>query len=357
MGVFKYKRKDGTNSWYYDFMYNGVRYRNLGGTTKTQALRVLEKRRTEVINNDFGLVKKISNPKIELFAKTYLGRRKHLRFHKRDALSVKNLLKVFTGKNLNSITPANIEDFICRRVSEGVSNASINRELACLKRMFSLANKWDEARHNPVKEIKFLEEPPGRTRFLSEKEAEDLLSVASNHIKPIIITALNTGMRLGEILSLKWNQVHLENVIDPIVELTTTKNNRKRFIFLNDNMVTLFNSHPRISDFIFLSTEGKPLNSVRKPFQRSLKMAGISDFRFHDLRHTFASHYVMNGGDLMSLKETLGHSSLKMVERYSHLTSAYKRKILNRLPNEFSVCQIFAKNQNREDSYENSKAS
>ncbi len=357
MGVFLIKRKDGTNSWYYDFMYNGVRYRNIGGTTKTQALRVLEKMRAEVINNDYGLIQKASNPKIENFANIYLERRKYLRFHKRDAQSVKNLLKSFSGKNLSSVTPANIEDYIGKRIKGGVSNATINRELTCLKRMFSLAIKWNDAKQNPVKEIKLLEEPPGRTRFLSENEAQTLLSVASEHIIPIIITALNTGMRLGEILSLKWNQVHLDNVIDPLIELTTTKNNQKRFIFLNDTMIERLNELPRKSDFVFLSTKGKPLKSVKKPFQRAIKMAEISDFRFHDLRHTFASHYVMSGGDLISLKEILGHSSLKMVERYSHLASAYKRKMLNRLPEEFSVCPIFAKNQKKEDSYKNSKAS
>ena len=96
---------------------------------------------------------------------------------------------------------------------------------------------------------------------------------------------------------------------------------------------------------------------MKNPFNRVLKLAGISDFRFHDLRHTFASHYVMSGGDLMSLRDILGHSSLKMVERYSHLAFAYKRKMINNINGKFTICQIFAKNGNSEKNEEESKAS
>jgi integrase len=120
-------------------------------------------------------------------------------------------------------------------------------------------------------DIDLLEEPPERTRFLSEKEAQNLINAASDHIKPIIITALNTGMRLGEILSLKWNPVHLENVIDPSIEIIETKNNKKRFIPLNDDMVEVFKTirNSRVksknySEYVFIGTLGKPLLSVKK---------------------------------------------------------------------------------------------
>ncbi len=101
----------------------------------------------------------------------------------------------------------------------GVSNATVNRELACLKRMYSLGIKWGKARNNPVKSVDFLEEPPGRTRFLSEEMSKCLIECSAIHLKPIIMTALNTGMRLSEILSLKWEQVHIDTVVDPCFEL------------------------------------------------------------------------------------------------------------------------------------------
>ena len=263
-----------------------------------------------------------------------------------------------------SITPPHIEDYIGSRREDGVANGTINRELTCLKRMFSLAIKWGEANINPVKEVDFLEEPPGRTRFLSEDEARQLINCASEHIQPIIITALNTGMRLGEILSLKWNQVHLESVVNPNLELQVTKNYKKRHVPLNEDMVRLLkdlrNKNERSSnpsEYVFLGKYGKPLLSVKRPFKDALKKSEINDFRFHDLRHTFASHYVMNGGDLMSLKEIGGWNSMKMVERYAHLASDYKGKMVNKLSGKFTDCHPIATSTNVVKFIEKSEAS
>ena len=326
-----------------DFMFQRQRHRGIGGTTKTQALRALEKRRSEVLSGDFGLVNKVGNPKIEEFAEVYLKRRQHLRSHKRDALSVRTLLKFFKGESLMSIKPANIEDYIGSRLKEGVSNATINRELACLKKMYNLAIKWGEAKRNPVTDVEFLEEPPGRTRFLSEEEAQRLIECSSEHLKPIVMTALNTGMRLGEILSLKWDQVHIKKVIEPYLEISETKNNKKRFVPLNDDMLELLQSLQHSgSEFVFLGTRGKRLTEIKKPFANALKRAGIEDFRFHDLRHTFASHYIMSGGDLLALKEILGHADLTMVQRYAHLASSHKRRQINNLSGKFAICHPIA---------------
>jgi len=85
------------------------------------------------------------------------------------------------------------------------------------------------------------------------------------------------------------------------------------------------------NEYVYLSKWGKKYTSIRNQFNDALENAGITDFKFHDLRHTFSSHFVMNGGDLMSLKEILGHSTLKMVERYAHLSSSHKLKMINNL--------------------------
>ena len=343
MGVYLKVRKDGTKAWFYDFMHNKVRYRGVGGTTKTQALRALEKKRSELLNGDHGLQTQANNPLIQDFVKTYLKRREHLRSRKRDELSARHISDYFKGKRLIAIQSSDIEDYKSNRRSQGVKNATINRELACLKRMYSLAIKWEDAKYNPVKDVDFLEEPPGRTRYLSEEEAMTLINSGNNALKHNVITALNTGMRLQEILGLKWKNVHLESSIEPYIEIEETKNNKKRFIPLNDDLIVLFesirNNHP---DYVFIGTRGKPLLSVKKPFSTALRKAGITDFKFPDLRHTFASHFVMNGGDLLALKDILGHSSLKMVMRYAHLASAHKRKLLNNLSGKFSDCHPIA---------------
>ena len=351
MPVYSKVRKDGTKAWFYDFMHNKVRYRGVGGTTKTQASRTLDKIRTKVLNGDFDIQNRPGNPKFEQFAELFITRKNHLRSIKRYEASIKNLKKKFIGKTLLAITSSEIEDYISFRKDEGAQNATINRELMCLKRMYNLAIKWKEAKENPVNDIDLLEEPPGRTRFLLVDEVNLLLESCSKHVRPIVFTAVHTGLRLSEILSLTWDRVHIASVIDPYLEITDTKNNKTRFIPLNEDMIELIKSlENNASDFVFLSTKGERLYSVRKPFEIALKIAGILNFRFHDLRHTFASHFVMNGGDLLTLKEILGHSSMQMVERYAHLAAAHKRRQINNLHGLFSNCHPIATWDNKEKS-------
>ncbi len=152
-------------------------------------------------------------------------------------------------------------------------------------------------------------------------------------------------MRLNELLNLTWACVHMEHVIDPFIEIEISKNNKKRFIPLNQDMVellrTLSTSNLQL-DNVFLSCYGKPLKSVKRPFQSALKKSGIQNFRFHDLRHTFASHFIMNNGDLLTLKEILGHSSLAMVQKYTHLSAKHKQKQINNLQGIFTDCHPIA---------------
>lgn len=339
MSVFNKKRKDGTAAWFYDFMYSGTRYRGIGGATKTQALRTLDKIRSEVLGGKYDLSNGITNPKIEQFADKYLSRRVHLRSHIRDDLSVRTLLARFRGKTLGGIKSSDVEDYILARKKDKVSNATINRELACLKHMYNLAIKWGDAIKNPVKDVKFLEEPPGRTRFLYQEEASRLIQCCNSYIHPIVFTALNTGMRLGEILALTWDQVYIDQTINPYIELRKTKNNKSRFVPLNDDMIELLSGIARnVDDHVFLGPNAKPLKSIKKGFKNALKKAGIANFRFHDLRHTFASHFVMRSGDLPTLKAILGHSSMKMVERYTHLAESHINKQINNLNGVFLIC-------------------
>ena len=343
MSVYKKKRKDGSTAWYYDFSYNGRRFRGVGGVTKTQALRAQEKTRCLVLNGEFDLEEKITNPTFNKFAKKFLERNQYLRSYQRYYFAVQHLVKFFYNTQLSDITADSIEDYKMSRKRQGVSNSTINRELSCLKRMFNLAMRWGDGKVNPVDDVDRLEEPPGRTRFLKEHEANNLLECCNDYLKPIVFTAINTGLRLNELLSLTWEDVHIDNVIEPFIEIRMTKNNKKRFIPLNKDMTVILKSltknHPK---YVFIGSKGKPLKSVKKPFQTALIKAGIQDFRFHDLRHTFASLFLMNGGDLLTLKELLGHSSLEMVQRYSHLATEHKMKQMNKLSGKFKICHPIA---------------
>ncbi|WP_353686754.1 site-specific integrase [Thermodesulfovibrio sp. 3462-1] len=176
------------------------------------------------------------------------------------------------------------------------------------------------------KEVKFLQENNRRLRFLSKEECQTLINACDPHLRPIVICALNTGMRKSEFLNLKWDQVDLKH---GFIFLDKTKNGERREIPINDTLRITFNGLLRRLDtpYVFYDpATGKPYQDVKRSFASACRRAKIQDFRFHDLRHTFASHLVMAGVDLTTVKELLGHKTLTMTLRYSHLHQAIKLK-------------------------------
>jgi len=137
-------------------------------------------------------------------------------------------------------------------------------------------------------------------------------------------------MRLAEILGLRYEQVDLKH---GFILLEITKNGERREIPIDNTLIKMFNVMPHSIESIFVFTDrnGNPYRSIKRSFSTALKKAGIHDFRFHDLRHTFASHLVIAGVDLASVKELMGHKSLSMTMRYSHLSPSHKRKAVNTL--------------------------
>ncbi len=142
MSVYCKIRKDGSKAWYYNFMYKGSRYRAVGGTTKTEALRAQEKIRSEVLNGEYEFKRNSRNPTLEAFGEKFLDRRRETRSYERYVILVQHLVRRFKGRTLASLTPEDVEDYKGWRKAEGVKNATVNRELACLKRMYNLALQW-----------------------------------------------------------------------------------------------------------------------------------------------------------------------------------------------------------------------
>jgi integrase len=163
-----------------------------------------------------------------------------------------------------------------------------------------------------------LREPKRRIRFLSREEAERLLEALPEHLRPVVRFALATGCRMSEILSLEWRRVDFDRRVawlDP----GTTKNGEGRGIPLNRDAVLALRgvsgTHP---DWCF-TWQGKRMEAVGSAWKRALRRAGIENFRFHDLRHTWASWHVMSGSSLQELMELGGWKSYEMVLRYAHL--------------------------------------
>jgi integrase/recombinase XerD len=168
-----------------------------------------------------------------------------------------------------------------------------------------------------------LPEARPRTRFLSRDEYRRLLAVSGPHLRPLIEMAVETGMRLEELLSLRWEQVDLDR---REVRLVVTKSRQPRVIPLSERSVAIVVASPCIAGSPYVFTNpgtGKRYRNVWRSFRRACSRAGISDFRWHDLRHTFASWHVQSGTDLYRLSRMLGHSTLQMSARYAHLATEH----------------------------------
>jgi len=175
---------------------------------------------------------------------------------------------------------------------------------------------------NPLRSVKRLKEPPGRLRYLTQQEMAGLVEACSPHLKPIVVTALHTGMRKSEILGLKWRDIDFRA---KTITVHRTKNNEPRVIPLHHTLYDALHQLPRPlhSAYVCCHENGERYDEVKRSFKSACRKAGIADFRFHDLRHTFASHLVLNGINLKTVQYFPGHKDIRMTLRYAHLSGEH----------------------------------
>ncbi len=215
-----------------------------------------------------------------------------------------------------------------------VSAFTVRNELGVLRHMLRLARRWGYIEHVP--EIVMPKPPDGRLRYLDEAEIARLLAACRESRNPylaaIMTIALHTGMRKGEILGLEWERVDLSSAR---VTLYHTKNGKPRGVPVNravyEALIELQPDAAQRHGRLFPNGNDRRGSQIRTAFEAVLKRAGIAGFRFHDLRHTAASHLVMRGASLQEVKEILGHSDLRMTLRYAHLSPAHLRGAVERL--------------------------
>src|SRR5262249_18072729 len=221
-----------------------------------------------------------------------------------------------------------------------VSVYTVRNELACLRHLLRLAHKkWGYL--DRVPEIEMPKAPKGRTRFLSEQEIVRLLEACSQpknkHLRAIVVLAINTGMRKGEIIGLTWERVDLTRDMGFWATLTLydTKNGEPRGVPLNKQAVAALSSvEPDVSKRVgkvFKRSNGDDYGAIRTSWELAMKRAGIENFRFHDLRHTCASYLTMRGRPMKEIQEVLGHKSLAMTLKYSHLSPKHLRTAVESL--------------------------
>ncbi len=320
------------HSWCVGFVVNGRRVRETVGPNKRIAERVLSLRMTQVLENRyFPPSRQLGRMPFKDFAQMYLEREglllKSIRTERNRVLA---WAREFGSRSLGQITREEIEAWRRERMTTS-RPATINRDLSRLRRMFSLAVEWGLLEESPMKSMKFLRENNARTRYLSLEECQRLIaSCIAPHIRALVGVALHSGMRLGEILNLRWYDLDFAS---GFILVRDSKNGESRHVPADATLFALFRAYPHrpSTDLVFSSSSGGHIVDVRTGFQNACKRAGLIDLHFHDLRHTFASQFVMSGGDLYILKEILGHKSITMTQRYAHLSPTYKIKAIDRM--------------------------
>jgi integrase len=217
------------------------------------------------------------------------------------------------------------------------SPSTVVRYMAALSHAFTIAVKeWGWLEDSPMRRVTKPKEPRGRVRFLSDDERSRLLAECKNSdsecLYIAVVLALSTGARRMEILGLQWQDVDLQR---GFITLHETKNGERRALPLAGHALELMNQHAKIRQMnCSLIFPGKNFNNpidLRTPFENALKRSQITDFRWHDLRHSCASYLAMNGASLAEIAEILGHKTLQMVKRYAHLSEAHTSKVVARM--------------------------
>jgi integrase len=279
-------------------------------------------------------IKKIANYTFNDLVTQYMQWAKRQRSFRSKQGFIRQLSEAFGTLQLRRFNPMLLEQYQTERIQKGNKYATVNRLIATLKHMFTKAVQWDmveESVLKRVRQVKLFKENNRRLRYLSKEECLSLINACEPHLKPIVITALNTGMRKSEILNLKWDNVDLRH---GFILLDITKNGERREIPINETLRGVLQGLIRRLDIPYVfynSVTGKPYQAIKRSFNRACRRAGIRDFHFHDLRHTFASHLVMAGVDITTVKELLGHKTLTMTLRYAHLAPSHKIKAMDML--------------------------
>ena len=275
----------------------------------------------------------------------------------------KHFFPKFGDIKLHQIAPIEINDWIQERAKK-VKNDTINRDVTTLKAALNQAVKWKLIEANPIADTQPLESDESEiVRYLSKEEERSLLKTVAEYeadlnkkrdsgnawreerkyetlpeikhpIKPIVTLALNTGARRNEIFSLTWEKIDFHSKTITFLG----KNRKLRRIPMNSlvekTLIAWKESNCQVANnLVFPGRTGNKLNNLDKSWKTILEKAEISNFRWHDMRHHFASWLVMSGVDLNTVRELMGHSSIKMTLRYAHLAPEHKANAVEALLN------------------------
>ena len=311
MGIFRRQ-----NVWWIDFYASGQRMRERIGASHRLAEDVLAKRKAEVAEGKFFPERQKQTVTFRAMFEKYMD------LHGQYLASpptyvMKELVALWGDKKLSALSVSDIQEYYNQK-SGKTSVLTANRTMTVIKSLFNRAKEWGMFYgDNPVCHVKRGREEHHRLRFLTEAEMSRLIAVCHPRVRPVVACALMTGMRKGELLNLAWENISLPQ---GIIYILKSKSGRPRQIPIIPQLRNIFmDLQPQASGSVFQLPE----IMQRRLFAKALAEAGINEFRFHDLRHTFASHFIMRTNNLPVLQEIMGHATPQMTQRYAHLASGH----------------------------------
>lgn len=344
------RNRDG--KWYADFWFahpegRKERFRKLSPVnTKRGAEQYERELRQALLDGSYGKDKEVESPLFEAFVPEFIenyaevynrpstvrGKRKEFRVH---------LIPAFGKLRLHEITQHRIDCYKREKLDAGLSPKTINNHLTALRTLLTIAVEWGQLKDVP--KIKWMKGSSEKFDFLSFEEAGALIHAAEGEWRTMILVALKTGMRQGELLELRWSDINLEPGSERLLvsrsvhrgHIGPPKSGRCREVPLCDEVAEALRAHRhKRSSLVFCSPKGETLtdSQCKRPLWNACRDAGLSrKVGWHVLRHTFASHLVMRGVSLKTVQDLLGHSDIRITMRYTHLNPQVKRDAVQTL--------------------------
>ena len=316
-----FKRKDSKSYWC-KFSINGKIVQVSSGTeVKAKALEFHDKLKAQLWEQS-----KLGAKPVRSWQETVLRFLEETKENRTHQLQINMLvwLDTYLGNlSLNDITVSVIDE-IRQAKLQGNCKSTANRYLSLVRAVLNKAQEWDWLDKVPA--IKMFKEPQGRTRFLTREQVQGLLIELPDHLQDMVIFTLSTGLRYSNVLKLEWSEVSLPQE-HMWVETSSSKTKKAIAVPLNAQALEVLNKQAGKHPVRVFTKSGKPICRANgQVWRNALKRAGIVNFRWHDLRHTWASWAVQDGVTVFEVQHLGGWSSSRMVERYAHLSSSHLAK-------------------------------
>lgn len=330
MSVYKNTK---SGKWYCKFQIKGERKHLLcdGATNKQEALSIEDSEKFRLRQQQVGLLpREESKLTVGKLVNIFLDYSKmNKKSYEQDKYRLDLLLDKYLKANqlIKEMKPIDIENLKKRMLADNKTKVNINRYLELLSKMFNIAIDNDWLEKNPIKRNAKFPVKNYKVRYLSEDEEKKLFKHLPEEIKPIVITALNTGLRKQNILDLKWDDINFDF---GYIEILENKGNKHIKIPMTETLKMMFKGMKHESEYIFLNPQTKkPYKDFRRLWNKAKENAGIENFRFHDLRHTVATRLAKNNIPITTIKEILSHSDVSTTMRYSHAVSSDETKAID----------------------------